>query len=304
MTPQVSIVTPTFNRAHLLPRVWNSLSTQTLQDFQWIVVDDGSSDNTREVVAGFQDSRITYIQQDNQGCNAARNRGDREVRAEFVVYLDSDDELYAPTTLQEMVDAIRATTPEVAWVAFTVVDADSCTVSSFIDGPSLRAGYVDVVCEQRVKGDFLTICRRDALRISAWPPFPGGEVIRHFRIAKQRPVIYMNRPALVVHRGSGDNLVSVQSVVKRASPMAEAMAVLIAEHHEAWREHCPCQLGRYHFVHALYLALSVAGYRSWSDVWQALRWGDRSTRCKALVLALSTLLPLPVRQWLFILRGA
>ena len=124
MNPAVSIVTPTYNRAHLLPRVWASIVRQTETNFEWIVVDDGSSDDTREVVLGFNDPRIHYVHQENRGVNEARNRGDSKVRADYVVYLDSDDELLHETTLAEMLSEVRVAHPKIAWVGFTVVDAE------------------------------------------------------------------------------------------------------------------------------------------------------------------------------------
>ena len=83
MHPVVSIVTPTYNRAHLLPRVWASLVRQTETNFEWIVVDDGSSDDTREVVLWFNDPCIHYVHQENRGAIEARNRGDSKVRADY-----------------------------------------------------------------------------------------------------------------------------------------------------------------------------------------------------------------------------
>ena len=71
MAPTVSIVTPTYNRAHLLPRAWASIARQTETRLEWIVVDDGSTDNTRQVVLAFNDPRIHYIYQHNQGENEA-----------------------------------------------------------------------------------------------------------------------------------------------------------------------------------------------------------------------------------------
>lgn len=154
MTPSVSIVTPTYNRARLLPRAWASLIGQSEQGFEWIVVDDGSTDNTRDVVEGFNDPRIRYVWQENQGVNGARNRGDREVRAEYIIYLDSDDELLHATILAEMLAEIRATPAEVAWVSFTVVDGERNPGLSHVPADRLETGYLDHVCEQTIWGSF------------------------------------------------------------------------------------------------------------------------------------------------------
>jgi len=77
-TPAVSVVIPTYNRAHLVGRAIRSVLNQTYQDFEIIVVDDGSTDNTEEVVKSFNDPRIRYIRhEENRGGSAARNTGIR-----------------------------------------------------------------------------------------------------------------------------------------------------------------------------------------------------------------------------------
>lgn len=91
-----TVMTPTYNRAHVLARVYESLCAQTCQDFEWIVVDDGSTDNTRErVLAWQQESRfpIHYLWQENQHKKTAFNLGVRHACGQWLVALDSDDTL-------------------------------------------------------------------------------------------------------------------------------------------------------------------------------------------------------------------
>ena len=91
--PAVTAVLPTYNRAHLLPRALDSALAQTYEDFELLVIDDGSSDDTGAVVRGYRDSRVRYLRQRrNAGVSSARNRGLREARGDLVAFLDSDDE--------------------------------------------------------------------------------------------------------------------------------------------------------------------------------------------------------------------
>lgn len=87
---KVSVIIPTYNCARFLPEAIESVLAQTYQDFEIVVVDDGSTDQTEQVVARYQPG-VIFIQQENQGPGAARNRGLRTVTGEYIVFLDADD---------------------------------------------------------------------------------------------------------------------------------------------------------------------------------------------------------------------
>lgn len=93
--PRFSVVVPTYNRAHLMDRVVSSVQRQTFTDWELLIVDDGSTDQTQEVVLELAstDSRVRYVRLDeNSGLPAiARNNGIAEARGEYVAFLDSDD---------------------------------------------------------------------------------------------------------------------------------------------------------------------------------------------------------------------
>lgn len=93
---RLTIFTPTYNRAYILPKLYESLCDQTCQDFEWLVVDDGSTDNTKELIEGWiQEGRINlkYIQQKNGGKMRAYNRAVSISETELFVCIDSDDQL-------------------------------------------------------------------------------------------------------------------------------------------------------------------------------------------------------------------
>ncbi|HTS07798.1 MAG TPA: glycosyltransferase family A protein [Candidatus Eisenbacteria bacterium] len=92
MNPKVSVVIPTYNRAEKVQGAIESALAQTLSDLEVIVVDDGSSDETNEVLQHTFGDRIRYFAQANQGASVARNRGIEEARGEWIAFLDSDDE--------------------------------------------------------------------------------------------------------------------------------------------------------------------------------------------------------------------
>jgi glycosyltransferase involved in cell wall biosynthesis len=101
----ISVIIPTYNRAERLGKAIDSVLNQSHQDFELIIVDDGSDDNTAEVIAGYS-SGIIYLRQDNSGPAAARNRGIEKARYDLLAFLDSDD-WYAENKLEAQMEAMQ-----------------------------------------------------------------------------------------------------------------------------------------------------------------------------------------------------
>jgi len=89
--PAFSVVICTYNRAPVLPRAIETVLTQDFDDFELVVVDDGSTDGTAEVVGSLADPRVRYVRQENAGLGAARNTGVANAEGRYVVFLDDDD---------------------------------------------------------------------------------------------------------------------------------------------------------------------------------------------------------------------
>lgn len=107
-SPSITIVTPTYNRCQALARAIDSVRAQTVSDYEHVIVDDGSTDNTGEMVAGYGDKRIRYFSLPHRcGANTARNLAIQKARAPVLGFLDSDDE-YQPFRLQHTLDILEA----------------------------------------------------------------------------------------------------------------------------------------------------------------------------------------------------
>ena len=103
--PLVSLIIPTYNRSHTIGAAIDSVLAQTAQDFELIVVDDGSTDDTSDRVKGYSDPRIKYYKKPNGGPSAARNFGVLMATAPWVMYLDSDDVLL-PACIETMLSSL------------------------------------------------------------------------------------------------------------------------------------------------------------------------------------------------------
>jgi glycosyltransferase involved in cell wall biosynthesis len=127
--PEVSIIIPVYNHAIFLDEALKSIFAQTYQNFEIIVVDDGSTDDTANVLQPLtEQGLIRYIYQQNQGVSAARNRGIVEAKGKYIAFLDSDD-LFEPEKLEVQVNYLQDH-PEVGLVhsGFTKFDNDGNTL--------------------------------------------------------------------------------------------------------------------------------------------------------------------------------
>lgn len=105
--PAISIIIPTYNRANLIGKSINSVLNQTFKDFEIIIVDDGSTDNTENIVKNFDDRRIRYIKNKrNKGACAARNAGIKIAKGKYIAFQDSDDE-WLPEKLEKQIKFFR-----------------------------------------------------------------------------------------------------------------------------------------------------------------------------------------------------
>jgi len=128
--PIVSVIIPTYNRAHCLRDAIDSVLCQCFQDYELIVVDDGSKDSTDEVVKCYGD-RVKSIRQENSGASAARNIGIKTARGEWIAFLDSDD-TWEPNKLKVQMDDLQSRPDAVAhMVDATIVISDHEQISLF-----------------------------------------------------------------------------------------------------------------------------------------------------------------------------
>ena len=163
-TPKVSVIIPTHNRAALLPRAVSSVLTQTYGDFELLIIDDASTDDTPQVIAGFSDRRIRSFRQDaNQGQSAARNVGIANARGEYVAFLDDDDEC-VPRRLEEQVALLDAALPDIAIVYGWTERYDDATGER---APDLGSSLSGDVFEFALTGRNITTTQTLLLRTAA-----------------------------------------------------------------------------------------------------------------------------------------
>lgn len=177
----VCVFTPTYNRAYTLPKLYESLADQTSRDYSWLIVDDGSTDNTKELVQGWQETGtvpITYIHQENGGKQRAVNVGMEHCKDELFFVVDSDDYL-VPTAVEQIVDVwntVRDDQTLAGIVALRGTDEDTPLGTRMPAGIS-RVKMWDLLHKYHFAGDTSLIHRTDIVRQHPYQVAPGEKFI-------------------------------------------------------------------------------------------------------------------------------
>ena len=164
----LTIATPTFNRANLLQRLYESLCMQTCRDFEWIVVDDGSTDSTDQLVHRFiEDSKIPirYLRKPNGGKHTAINLAAKEAQGELFFIADSDDWL-PDTAIANVLTEFSAIRSDNSFAGVCGLDmyADGRIVGSGLPCQTIDATPQDIRGKWGIAGDLKEIFRTDIIR--------------------------------------------------------------------------------------------------------------------------------------------
>lgn len=226
----VTIATPAYNRAHLLPRLYESLCRQTCKGFEWLVVDDGSTDETGQVVQGFIDDgriAIRYIRKPNGGKHTAVNLAAKQAKGELFFIADSDDWLpmSAITDVIEVYDTIKG---DESFAGICGLDGYA---GGGIVGGGLPTHIIDsspqVIREKwGVAGDLKEVFRTEVFRIYPFPEIPGEkfcpEVLVWNRIGGKYKLRYFNKAIYTVEY-QPDGITSRITPARMQSPVASMM---------------------------------------------------------------------------------
>jgi glycosyltransferase involved in cell wall biosynthesis len=163
-TPKVSVIIPTYNRSSLVKEAVKSVLAQTFKDFEVIVIDDGSTDDTRNVIEGIGDGRVKYFHKQNGGVSSARNLGLSKANSVYVAFLDSDD-LWPENFLEVMLRELQKNPDySAAYCARTLLYPDGRKVESH-NAKYCESGWITRDLFRKTFIQTSTIClRRIALQ--------------------------------------------------------------------------------------------------------------------------------------------
>lgn len=206
--PFITILTPTYNRASLLPRLFDSLLRQTNKDFEWIVVDDGSTDDTRDVVANLKEKcggafPMGYVYKANGGKHMAINIGAERARGELLFIADSDD-LLTDDALETVANSWHDISDDKSFAGIAGLDIAMDTrevIGSGLPQEHIDCNAIDIRYRHHVTGDMKEVFRTEVLREFPFPEFAGErfcpEQLVWFRMARRYKLRYINKPIYI-----------------------------------------------------------------------------------------------------------
>ncbi|HEX8204578.1 MAG TPA: glycosyltransferase family A protein [Solirubrobacteraceae bacterium] len=233
--PLFTVFTATWQRAHTLHRVRDSLEPQTLRDFEWLVVDDGSTDGTDELVAGWAREAsfpIRYVRQENAGKHVAWNRGVREARGELFLSLDSDDRCL-PHALERFAHHWAAIPDRSRFQGVTALcqDPEGTVIGTPFPEHPLDTTPVDLRYRHAVTGEKWGFQRVDVLREHPFPEPEGQRFVPESlvwdRIGRRFLTRFVNEPLRIYDEQ--EDAPRLMTDIADPRPSAAAFAETFAE---------------------------------------------------------------------------
>jgi glycosyltransferase involved in cell wall biosynthesis len=207
-----TVFTPTYNRGHTLHRVFDSLAAQTYTDFEWLVIDDGSTDGTRNLVDAWRQKNVFPIQydyQENSGKPRAFNRAVKKAKGRRFLNLDSDDSC-TPDALEKF-NAYWVSIPEEQRTAFSGITVHCMDSAGKIIGNMFPRDIMDMMpgemnARHPIQGEKWCFYRTDVLRQYPYPEIPGERYIPEGvvwnRIGAAYRMRYVNETLRVYYRST------------------------------------------------------------------------------------------------------
>ncbi len=216
VTGRVSVIIPTYNYGNYLGDAVNSCLQQTYPDVETIVIDDGSTDNTRSVCEAFGD-KITYIYQQNSGVSAARNTGLDIISGEYVTFLDSDD-ILTPESVSMRVNSLIKN-PTLLMAMGGIVSIEDYDPSSTVSSKSVEPYITGKLYEDLLIGRFSgagLLRSTTATRFRFPQKLTNGEDIAYFvKVSFGNKVCIMDHPVLIKRRHDGCLSRDFEKIIKQ-----------------------------------------------------------------------------------------
>ncbi len=238
--PKVSVIIPTYNRAYSIRRAIQSILDQTYKNFEIIIVDDGSTDDTEKIVKRFNDERIRYFRHDqNKGGGAARNTGIKAASGEYIAFQDSDDE-WLPEKLEKQMKIFEDTRIE-----FSIVYTGSWRIENnkkvYIPYSWVTRKEGDIH-KELLKGNFVTtqsiVLKKQCFEKSGmfdenFPRYQDWDLV--IRLSKYYKFKFIDEPLLILYYTT-DSISANHDISTHREAYIESLERILTKHYEDFKK--------------------------------------------------------------------
>lgn len=227
---RITVFTPTFNRAYLLPRLYESLCCQTSQDFLWLVIDDGSSDGTKQLVQKWQSEgrvEIKYYYKENGGMHTGHNAAYKIIDTELNVCIDSDD--YMPDDAVEIILARWSqliNKEELSGIVALDATAEGKVLGTRIPTGIKQGSYIDLYTKYKATGDKKFVLKTaDVRKYPCYPEYQNEKLVPlgllYIMMGEERPFFFLDEVICIVEYQEGGSSATIFKQYKQ-SPLGFA----------------------------------------------------------------------------------
>ncbi len=297
----ISVVIPLYNKAATIERAINSVLNQTVQDFELIVVNNGSTDGGEKIVRQIDDNRLKLIEQENLGVSMARNRGVAAAQSEWVAFLDADDEL-RPTFLESVL-RLKEQYPDcsVYATAYQRCNANGVTEDIKLQKvPSEESYRMDNYFEVATFSDppFCSISvmvKKEALlTIGGFPKgvYQGEDLLTWARLAAKYKIAYCRKPQSIFYTGEVSSMEKPKRIPDPKDPVGKCLEELYNSNPN--NGFLKQYIAHWHKMRAsIYMRLPKQSRYCRAEIRKALQWHFNR---RLILYALLSLLPYPLRM--------
>jgi len=289
----ISIIVPAYNRAWSIERAITSVLHQTSHDWELVIVDDGSTDTTQEVVAKYlSDSRVRYFKKEHAGVGAARNFGIVQAHNELVTFLDSDDE-FVPDAIREMQKDAQLLEGQdaVSVVLYLARKARARWYQDtrLFDGE--RIDYKSTVTGRWPLVETVQLCRKDTFKQFLFPVIPGGHetILWHSLLKYKGPGLVRTKILRIYHTEHSSRLTSASSVVERARTMPALYEIFLEEFGKDYETWNPKQLAYFYMEKGIFEITDGKLREGRASIRNGARFDKRKIPLAVLVFSMSIL---------------
>ncbi|MGL4944876.1 MAG: glycosyltransferase family A protein, partial [Fusobacteriaceae bacterium] len=205
MTKILTVFTPTYNRAYILHKCYESLCRQSCKDFIWVIIDDGSSDNTKNLVQSWIEKKIIeirYYYQENLGMHGAHNKAYEVIDTEINVCIDSDDYM-TDDAVEIILDCWKKNKrDDICGIGALDIYTNGEVIGTQFPLNLKESKHFDIFKVHKVRGDKKFIYRTELVKKNPYPIFKGEKYVgldyKYMKLDHEYSLILINKPLCVV----------------------------------------------------------------------------------------------------------